>query len=77
MVNCLVNQSVYCAPPFKVQLHEFTPDDPVSTLKKAAAKHLQDWLALPPEERSEERPWIMGFNAGWEAAFELINGEDH
>ena len=39
-------------------------------IAEAARKALVAWHALPEDQRSEDRPWIMGFNSGWEAATE-------
>lgn len=36
----------------------------------AVREALRAWQALPENERNGERPYIMGFNAGWEAALE-------
>jgi len=46
-------------------------DDPTGH----AGKALQAWLNLPDEERSEERPWIMGFNAAWEIQNDRIEAQ--
>lgn len=39
---------------------------PRDVLTGVAEAALARWAALPIEQRSEDRPWIMGFNAGWE-----------
>lgn len=36
----------------------------------AIQRALQMWNALPEDERNGERPWIMGFNAGYDAALD-------
>jgi len=33
---------------------------------------LDAWKALPEDERNGERPWIMGFNAGWDEALSQL-----
>lgn len=43
------------------------PDSKV-TVEQAAQAALEAWRALPEDERNGERPFIMGFNAGWEEA---------
>jgi len=46
-------------------------DPPARDEMNAAAQDaLATWLALPEDQRSEERPWIQGFNAGWEQAWD-------
>lgn len=34
--------------------------------KAMIQKALEHWKSLPEDERTGERPFIMGFNAGWE-----------
>lgn len=36
--------------------------------QEAIKAALEKWNALPEDERNGERPYIMGFNDGWEAA---------
>ena len=40
------------------------------SLDAAVLAALEAWKALPDDERNGERPFVMGFNAGWEAATE-------
>lgn len=40
---------------------EVTPE-----MRAVALKALEAWKALPEDERNGERPFIMGFNAGWD-----------
>ena len=35
-------------------------------LGEAVSKALQRWRELPEDERNGERPFVMGFNAGWD-----------
>lgn len=35
-------------------------------MQAVAATALIAWQGLPADLRSEDRPWLMGFNAGWE-----------
>ncbi len=39
-------------------------------LKEMAAAALKAFLELPAEERSDERPYVSGWNQGWEDAHE-------
>jgi hypothetical protein len=34
-------------------------------MNEAILKALEQWNALPDDERNGERPYIMGFNSGW------------
>jgi hypothetical protein len=36
--------------------------------QSAVERALEQWSALPDDERNGERPFIMGFNAGWDEA---------
>lgn len=60
-------------PEQEVALAQPPAAEPVG-MREAAESALKEWLSLPEHERSAERPWIMGFNAGWEAAFATGNG---
>lgn len=42
---------------------------------EAVAQALENWLALPEEQRSEERPYIVGFNAGYEFAMSAAEAD--
>lgn len=35
---------------------------------------IERWKALPDDERSGERPFVMGFNAGWQDAVKQAAG---
>ncbi len=43
----------------------FRESDLIAAAAKAA---LAKWNALPPEQRNEDRPYIIGFSDGWEEA---------
>ncbi len=54
--------------------------DPTNAELLAAVKAgLEHWNALPEDERNGERPWIMGWNSGYEFAQEQFAalGLDH
>lgn len=46
-----------------------------ATLSEAIRVGLAAWGALPEDERNGERPWIMGWNAGYEYAQEQAEEE--
>lgn len=47
------------------------------TIAEAMKAALEAWKALPEDERNGERPWIMGWNAGYEhAQEEMAEGAD-
>lgn len=37
-------------------------------MRQAAVAALKAWKDLPPEQHNEDRPYLHGFNDGWDAA---------